>query len=296
MKDKKLLNTFILFGLFVVINVAGFYYTEMYQSDEITSAKEKFAKLIAERIEPEYIYETLADLKERSKSLDELLKKEDHLIPQNLSQSSLFTYVDNLSQTYSKYSHCDMVFRGIETESEFEIQKYELSGVARFKDFYKLILNIESGVEFKRIEDLSISDILQLSDDDYPMQLVKFSMLVSVYSSQSNKFMTVDGVNQNFLNKDIYNIFFPLIRNEVPPNKDNLLDVANAKLLALIPEGAYISDSKGGSYLLKEGEAVYLGYLVKINFVTEEVQFVINRGGLVEKITLTLESDEGVKK
>jgi len=52
--------------------------------------------------------------------------------------------------------------------------------------------------------------------------------------------------------RPLYDAFYPLIRNEIPPNVDNLLDVQGAKLLALIPEGAFVADTKGNTYLVWE--------------------------------------------
>jgi len=80
-----------------------------------------------------------------------------------------------------------------------------------------------------------------------------------------------------------------LIRNEIPPNVDELLDVQGAKLLALIPEGAFVADTKGNTYLVWEGEQVYLGYLTKIDYDNNSVSFILNKGGIIEKVTLELE-------
>ena len=90
--------------------------------------------------------------------------------------------------------------------------------------------------------------------------------------------------------------FYPLIRNEIPPNIDDLLDVQAAQLLALIPEGAFIADSKGVTYLLWEGDQVYLGYLTEIDYDKNEVHFVLNKGGIIEKVTLELDKIDSEKK
>jgi hypothetical protein len=71
--------------------------------------------------------------------------------------------------------------------------------------------------------------------------------------------------------------------------------VQGANLLALIPEGAFIADSKGNTYLLWEGQQVYLGYLTKIDYDHNMVSFILNKGGIIEKIDLSLEK-EGVNR
>ncbi|MDP3831240.1 MAG: hypothetical protein Q8Q47_08215, partial [Ignavibacteriaceae bacterium] len=78
---------------------------------------------------------------------------------------------------------------------------------------------------------------------------------------------------------------------DIPPNFDGLLDVQGARLLALVPEGAFVSDMKGNSYLLIEGDQVYLGYLTKIDYKNNSVKFILNKGGIVENVSLELERE-----
>ena len=88
-----------------------------------------------------------------------------------------------------------------------------------------------------------------------------------------------------------YDIFYPLIRDKIPPNIDELLDVQTAQLLALIPDGAFITDGSGRSYVLCEGYKVWLGYLTQIDYNSNQVHFVLNKGGIIEKMTLLLSTE-----
>ena len=106
----------------------------------------------------------------------------------------------------------------------------------------------------------------------------------------------IEGFCKEFVENDlrtgpIYDAFYPLIRNEIPPNIDGLLDVQGSKLLALIPEGAFIADTHGDTYLIWEGEQVYLGYLTQIDYEENAVSFILNKGGIIEKITLELDRE-----
>ena len=94
----------------------------------------------------------------------------------------------------------------------------------------------------------------------------------------------------------MYDAFYPLLRNEIPLNTEGLLDIQGAKLLALVPEGAFLADATGSTFLLWEGEPVYLGYLTSIDYKNNKVKFIINRGGVIEKVELFLEKEEANKK
>ncbi len=116
-------------------------------------------------------------------------------------------------------------------------------------------------------------------------------MNAQVYFSNDSRFAPEELVENDLRTGPIYDAFYPLIRNEIPPNIDGLLDVQGSKLLALIPEGAFIADSKGDTYLIWEGEQVYLGYLTQIDYEENAVSFILNKGGIIEKITLELDRE-----
>ncbi len=80
------------------------------------------------------------------------------------------------------------------------------------------------------------------------------------------------------------------------PNRDELLDVQTGQLLALIPDGAFLTDASGRTYLLWEGDQVYLGYLTEIDFKNSRVHFIVNKGGIIEKITLELSKEKKQSK
>ena len=112
-----------------------------------------------------------------------------------------------------------------------------------------------------------------------------------VYYSDNDDYASANYKENSLTTNSLYNIFYPLIRDDIPPNTEELLDVQTAQLLALIPDGAYVSDASGKTHLLWEGDEVYLGYLTKIDSTTNDVKFVLNKGGVIEKVTLTLEQN-----
>jgi hypothetical protein len=91
-------------------------------------------------------------------------------------------------------------------------------------------------------------------------------LVIHVYYSSDNRFATAEFVENNLSARSLYDSFYPLLRNDIPSNTEGLLDVQGAKLLALVPEGAFLTDATGGTFLLWEGEPVYLGYLTSIDY------------------------------
>jgi hypothetical protein len=151
-----------------------------------------------------------------------------------------------------------------------------------------LVYGIEESKELKKINSINFKDFVKVDDEGYAHYLINFTMDVSTYFAENSRFTTTE-VEENNLSPDrLYNVFYPLIRKEIPPNSDGLLDVQTATLLALVPEGAFLADASGQTFLIDEGEKVYLGYCTEINYITNEAAFILNKGGLIDRVRLKL--------
>ena len=95
---------------------------------------------------------------------------------------------------------------------------------------------------------------VKVDSDGIPHYLVTYKFNASVYYSDDNRFYVSDLKENAIVPNPAYDFFYPLIRNEIPPNNDKLLDVQSAQLLALIPDGAFLVDASGNTYLLWEGD------------------------------------------
>ena len=86
--------------------------------------------------------------------------------------------------------------------------------------------------------------------------------------------------------------FYPYIRANIPPNFDGLLEAERAELRAIVAGKALIADHTGVVHMLKPGDEVYLGYVSRINPEKNEVEFTLNKGGIIEKFVLKLSFDK----
>jgi hypothetical protein len=159
-----------------------------------------------------------------------------------------------------------------------------------------MIYAIEQSKELKKIQIGALSTNISVDSEGEPHYLVNFNFVVNVYFANDDRFTTAKFVENKLIPGQIYDIFYPLIRNELQPNKEGLLEVDGARLLALVPDGAFIADAKGNTYMLWEGDQVYLGYLTKIDYDKNNVTFILNKGGIIEKINLELQKEENQKR
>ncbi len=294
--NRKVKSTLGLVGLLILILLIGGAYILIFQRGTIKSDQKKLAELKANHYNTEQLKVQLLALEKKASVLDSILAKRKFNIPQNLSSISFFNFLNKVSENFSQDTQTDVEYLDQKSDKDFLYYEYKINGGGDYNDLYQLIYAIEQSKELKKIKNVTLSNYITTDKDGTPNFLVSYTILVDVYFSTNNRFSTTEFVENNLNTPPIYDVFYPLIRNQIPPNVNNLLDVQGAKLLALIPEGAFIADSKGNTYLLWEGQQVYLGYLTKIDYDHNTVSFILNKGGIIEKVDLELEKESANKK
>lgn len=294
--SNKVKNTIIILIIFIAIVLSSVFYNFVFQKAKISDRQKKIKELKLYQLDTEALNQQLVLLKKRVAELDSILANRKYNIPYNLSQASFFNFVNQVSYGFSSHSYVNIEYTEIETGTNYNIYHYTLGGIAEFNDLIKLIYAIEESKQLKKIEDVELTNNVKVDIDGTPHYLVNYTFKASVYFSADDRFYVGNLKENAIIPNPAYDFFFPLIRNEIPPNNDKLLDVQSAQLLALIPDGAFLVDASGNTYLLWEGDQVYLGYLTNINYQNNQVNFVLNKGGIIENITLKLEKEKKTSK
>ena len=286
--NKKLISTLSVLALLIIILVAGGIYIFVVQRGDISERQEKLDELNKNVYDPVELDNRYKELERRSAELDSILANREFNIPQNVSSIKFYNFINNIVANFPKETTVNVEYLRQAPDKEFFYHEYKLTGGGNYNDVYKMVYAIEQSKELKKINKLTLSNLVK-TDNEVPLFLVNFELIAQVYYSLDNRFAPAEYVENNLATGPIYDAFYPLIRNEIPPNVDNLLDVQGARLLALIPEGAFVADTKGNTYLVWEGEQVYLGYLTKIDYDNNTVSFILNKGGIIEQVTLQLD-------
>lgn len=294
--NKKLRSTLVLLSLLLIILIAGGAYLYFVQGKDLDEKRDKLTELQAKALDPQELLAQYQDLLVKSNRLDSILANREFNIPQNLSSIKFYNFVNNVTNGFSDKAQVNIEYVEQKQEKEFFYHDYKLTGFGYFNEVYNLIFAIEHSKELKKVTNVSLGNLVQTKDQEVPVYLVSFTINARTYFSSDNRFAPATFVENNLGSPTLYDAFYPLIRNEIPPNIDELLDVQGATLLALIPEGAFIADSKGNTYLIWEGEQVYLGYLTKIDYQNSRVSFILNKGGIIEKVDLQLDRTDLSKK
>jgi hypothetical protein len=291
----KLKNTIIMVVILVLLILSGGAYNFIYQKAKINDRQKKIKALKLYQLDTEALNQQYTLLNKRVAELDSVLANRRYNIPHILSESNFFEFINKVNYNFSPLSYVNVEYNETETSNNFVVYVYTVNGVAEFNDLIGLIYAIEESKQLKKIETVELSNNIKVDADATPHYLITYKFKVRVFFSNDERFYVKEIKENNLSPNPEFNIFYPLVRNEIPPNKEKLLDVQTGQLLALIPDGAFFSDASGNTYLLWEGDKVYLGYLTNINYQNNEVNFVLNKGGLIEDVTLKLVKEKKSK-
>ena len=294
--STKVKNTVIVAIILIGIVLTAGFYDFIYQKGKVNEKKQKLKDLKLYQLDTDALNQQLAFLQKRVAQLDSILANRKYNVPFQLSQSSFYDFVNQVSYGFSPYTYVNMEYQDESTGPNFNMYNYNVSGTGEFNDFYHLIYAIEESKQLKKVSDVELNNSVKVDSDGTPHYLVSYKFKVRVYQSKDERFAFKGGTENSLNPNPAYDIFYPLVRNEIQPNKDALLDVQSAQLLALIPDGAFLADASGNTYLLWEGDKVYLGYLTNINYQNNEVYFVLNKGGIIENVSLKLQKEKKENK
>src|SRR5690606_12869910 len=126
---------------------------------------------------------------------------------------------------FNKNSFIDVEYVESKPDKEFFFYEYKITGGCEYSDLYRLIYAIEQSKELKKIKGITLTNLVTSNKEGIPDFQVSFTMNVDVYYAMNNRFATSDLVENDLRTAPQYDVFFPLIRNEIEPNFDELLDV-----------------------------------------------------------------------
>jgi ribulose bisphosphate carboxylase small subunit len=289
--DRKLKNTFALLGIIVGILVVGFAFILIFQKPKIKKKTKEYDNLKATEYDTKLLTQQLQEKEKQARVLDSILAARKFNIPKNLAPIRFYEFMNQVARLLSEDATLNVEYQEKKQDKNFFYYEYKLSGIGTYNDVYQVIYAVEQSKELKKISNINLSNYVSADADKVSVYLVQYNLTVGVYFSDNDRFTSSESYENELRAPKQYDIFYPLILTTIPPNIDELLDVQGARLLAIIPEGAFLSDIKGESFLLSEGDKVYLGYMTQIDRKNNRVKFILNKGGIIESVEIPLEKE-----
>lgn len=282
-------NTIVLAGFLVVIFGVGFYLTRVSQPGEEQKLKTEVASLERTINERPAVEAQLKESQQRLNKMRETFAHRFKVIPTNDTTALTYAYLNRIMGA-SGFVKFDMLYQGKKDFKQYGYDTYNLKGETSYGNLFRFIWYLEHARLMYKVGDLSLTG-LEVRDktSERPQTVIPFTMELRAYYS------SVTGISSEHTGADptLYrnvnvglNFFRPLISTEPPANVHGLVDVERSDLQAVMPDKVFIVDQNGVGHILKVGDEVYLGYLTKIDPNKNEAQFTLNKGGIIDRVTL----------
>jgi hypothetical protein len=296
---KSITNTLLLIVCVLIVGATGHYVTSVKQPANLQKIEDtiklaslqqaEVSKLLVEQAASQDLAEkSLAQWKSRYKQ-----------IPPSLNTAEMLLYLENLTRTgFEKF---DINLVGVTNQPDFSYYTFKVDATAYFAEAYHFVWHIENNREFYRINDLKVNYkpvFKENSSTGLPRRLnmVDFSFTLDAYFRASEGMVADEEqlapVPTALLprHQPSHNSFYPIIRTDLPPNDEMLLDVERSNLVSIIGTQA-IFDGPDGQYVVSEGDRIYLGEVLQIDPLTSTVRVRLNKGGSAYVATIAMDVD-----
>jgi len=298
--NSALLNSIVLVAFAALLIGAGHYVTDVHQPRTLEQIQDKIklAKLQQAQVEQLLIEQAAsADLAEQ---VLRKWKARYKYLPANLNTADMVLYLEGLTST--GFEQFDVTLQGVTNAGSHSYYTFKVNATAFFDSFYRFIWHIENNREFYRIENLSMSYKSIFKENPATERLRRLDMVSASFMLKAF-FAGAEGISAD--DKDLmpipdkmlprrsaaHNSFYPIVRTDLPPNDENLLDIEKSTLVSIIGDRA-VFDWDDRQYILGEGDAIYLGQIVKVDPKMALVRARLNKGGMIDMIDVRLDLGE----
>lgn len=280
--------------LLLITSAISYYFVEYSYTKEIERQLKKHSS------EDEYLFENKTPSEVTSliqlkiDSIENKIRIQEKIIPYYSTPIEVYEKVIQTINLLDQRTEVNIEKLVSQDLNGFRVEKFQVHGEGNFQDLFSLISLFESSKELYKINLNEIKQIFTPDKEGRMQEKVLFKLNLDAYYTLNPEYNFDSILVRNDFRSVVYisDLFESLIKLDIPPNDEGLFEVDGSRLLAIMPDAVYLIDKKGNSYTLTEGDEVYLGYLTKIDYQNHTCDFLLNKGGILEKITLQLDDKE----
>ncbi len=179
----------------------------------------------------------------------------------------------------------DFTFNDSTMTDQYGVVQSQITGQASHRALLNFISRIEHSEPVQKISNITISP----TGAEPSYNHVNFTFNISSYF---DRLALIDapvtpGVSDR-ITMSTHNPFFPLIRS-IEPNVDGLTNVEESRLVGIGVGVVYLMNQNGRMVTHRENDRVYLGRLVSIDVNAGRATFRLNKGGILETVTMEVQ-------
>lgn len=288
----KTRNTLVLLGFLSTILLVGGYFTLFSYPSRIESQKAEILKLQQQMVTLDGIEKQLPLVENQIQVQQEKLSNMRKQIVSRVTPAMSYAYLNNIMK-YSGSFPYDMIFKGEQQQGNYGYNLYNIRGEGSFRNIYKFVWYLEQGPHIYKIKKLNLRGVeTKTPETERTKFVVPFEMEAWALFADVQDLPSIKRTLKDVRCRTVGNPFYPYVFKELPGNYNNLLETERAELRAIISDKAFIADHEGNIRVLRQGDAVYLGYCSRIDAQIGQVEFTLNKGGIVENYILKVRDEQ----
>ena len=282
-------NTIILLVTLSLFVGTAYSYIRFFQVPELNELEDSLEEMQKDYNAKRATSNAFPELNETYQQALQIIESADKSLFKKPDPELVYDYLNAVSNHASNSKvYFNFVFVDSTTQDQYGTINADITGYGPYDQTVNFINKIENSQLLNKVKNLSITPPTG-STAEYDE--VNFSFTLESYYERIPIQENVSQTGMLTLNEDIstFNPFYPLIQQTIPPNEDNLVNIEQSRLIGLTGSRVFIVDQNGSVTSLHTGDEVYLGELSSIDLNNETATFNLNKGGIMELVTLEIE-------
>jgi hypothetical protein len=332
MLDKLDWPTVVVSVLLLLVVGLGSYVTFYRQPAELARLEKAEKAAEMKQAEMQELFTEYAQSKAKARRVMSKWKSRYKVVPDSLTSPEVVGYLNDLTE--NGFETFDISIQGVERTDAYSYYTLRATGRGYFANLYQFIWKIENNRQFYSIEDLRLNHIDLLTnvdseesgfaaqdEDDGEKRkelqvMVSFNMSINAYfggpegiASSGSNWRPVKAEGEAKPSESLppvpskvladadpnINPFFPVIMDQLPPNTRGLLNLDQAELVSIVGGEAVFKEPDGEMRKVGVGDDVYLGQITDINASKGTVQAVVNLGGIIDDVEVSLGMEDAYR-
>jgi len=279
-------NTIILLVTLFIIIGGEWAYIQFFQKPELEKLEESLQQKQSDLNSKLSIVSGYEDLVNTYERAVERIESYDKALYESNNPDDVYDYLNKIN-TGNSFLTYDYLYSDSIIYDQYGAITSDLSGSGSYASLVNFINKLENSKLINKVSNVNISSAG--TPENY--NEVSFSFTLNSLYERVQVLEDIDTENIIRTNPEVstYNPFYPLIRDTFEPNDEGLLNVETSRLVGLSGNKVFVIDQNGNLVTLREGDRVYLGTLQSIDITARTATFQLNKGGIIESITLEVQ-------
>lgn len=273
-------NSLVLLVVLLLFGGVAWGYIHFYQQPKLVKIEKELQEKRKELVKKEKIAGRYQTVLKTYREANAYFNNYDKALYQSNNEHAIFDFLADVNRGRA-YNNFNFTFVDSATYPKYGVINMEISGTGYYRNVVNFVRAVELSEPLNKVRNMSITPIRQDNSYNY----ITYSFDLKSYYDRTKIIEERLLESEYVAFNSVENPFYPLIHG-IMPNTSNKINISQSELIALSSGSVFLIDQNGIMHQLEIGEEVYLGYLSDINLQKRTATFILNVGGIIEKVTI----------